>query len=78
VTLQSTALGSVEMVVDKMHMKGHTDPWCKENSDANKFEELHKICDAPLCKLAMNWGIILLQVDTEVCEQVFSWLSKYS
>ena len=23
-------------------------------------------------------GILLLQVDTEVCEQVFSWLSKYS
>jgi len=54
-TLQSTALASVEMVVDKMHIKGHTDPWCKENCDANKFKELHKVCDASLCKPAINW-----------------------
>jgi len=57
-TSQSTALASVEMVVDKMHMKGHVDPWCKENCDANKFKELHKVCDACLRKPVMNlWYI---------------------
>ena len=57
-TLQSATLGSVEMVVDKMHMKGHSDPWCKENCNANGFKELCKACDASLCKPAMNWWYI--------------------
>ena len=31
------------MVVDKMHMKGHTDPWCKEHCDPSKFQALDKV-----------------------------------
>ena len=31
------------MVVDKMHMKGHNDAWCKENCNADKFEALKKV-----------------------------------
>lgn len=36
-------LASVEMVVDKMHMRGHTDPWCKQFCDAMKFPALNKV-----------------------------------
>lgn len=58
-TEQSKQLASVEMVVDKMHMRGHTDKWCQQHCDAAKFQQLDN-------------------VDTEVCKQVFSWLSRYS
>ena len=36
-------LASVQMVVGKMHMKGHTDPWCKEHCDPFKFQALQKV-----------------------------------
>lgn len=42
-TQQATQLASVEMAVDKMHMKGHTDPWCKDNCDPAKFQALAKV-----------------------------------
>ena len=42
-TEQSKQLASVEMVVDRMHMKGHVDPWCKEHCDAAKIPELSKV-----------------------------------
>ena len=36
-------LASVEMAVDKMHMKGHTDPWCKTNCDPSNFLSLREV-----------------------------------
>lgn len=42
-TLQTKQLASVEMAVDKMHMKGHTDPWCKANCDPGNFKQLNKV-----------------------------------
>ena len=30
----------MKIVVDKMHMVGHVDPWCKEQCDPRKFKEL--------------------------------------
>lgn len=42
-TSQSEKLAATQMVVDKMHMKGHTDTWCKENCDADKFKSLQKV-----------------------------------
>ena len=42
-TEQTKQLASVEMVVDKMHMKGHTDPWCKEHCDPAKFQALQTV-----------------------------------
>lgn len=75
-TEHTKQLASVEMVVDKMHMKGHIDPWCLQNCNPSKFESLHKVpC---LIYMFPNTSCYLLQVDTEVCEQVFSWLSRYS
>ncbi|KXJ06830.1 uncharacterized protein LOC114576501 [Exaiptasia diaphana] len=57
-TEQTKTLRDIEIVVDKMHMRGHVDPWCKKHCDSRKIEEL-------------------AEVDTEVCEQSFSWLSLY-
>jgi len=35
-------LASLNIVVDKMHMKGHTDSWCKKHCDPQLFSELDK------------------------------------
>lgn len=43
VTPEANRLAKVEMIVEKMHMKGHTDPWCRENCNAAKFEALEKV-----------------------------------
>ena len=40
---QTKQLATIEMVVDKMHMKGHIDKWCKENCDPHKFQQLEKV-----------------------------------
>ena len=42
-TKQTKQLSSMKMAVDKMHMKGHTDKWCKENCDPKKFPILEKV-----------------------------------
>ena len=42
-TYQTAQLASVEMAVDKMHAKGHTDPWCKANCDPSNFTALMKV-----------------------------------
>ena len=42
-TVQTKQRASVEMAVDKMHMKGHTDPWYKANCDPAKFSMPDKV-----------------------------------
>ena len=36
-TEEAKKLASVEIVVDKIHMRGHIDPWCKEFCDPKSF-----------------------------------------
>ena len=36
-------LADMEIVVDKMHMKGHTDQWCRLTCDPHKFRDFHKV-----------------------------------
>ena len=36
-------LASVEMVVDKMHMQGHTDECCRNTCNAANFDALNKV-----------------------------------
>ena len=43
VTPQCKQLASVQMVVDKMHMRGHTDGWCKNNCDPANVPELKEV-----------------------------------
>lgn len=48
-------MASLNIVVDKMHIKGHVDPWCLENCDARKVNELEKVL-----KQRLNKNSILL------------------
>jgi len=54
-TEQSKQLASVEMVVDRMHMKAHIDPWCREHCDASKDPELKKVLSSNI-KVGMRWA----------------------
>ena len=36
-------IASLEILVDKMHMAGHTDKWCKETCDSRKFPDLNNV-----------------------------------
>ena len=67
------------MSVDRMHMKGHIDKCCKQNCDPATTPELKNVCINIQCNklLIIDNSFITMQVDTEVCEQIFSWLSKY-
>lgn len=32
------------VVIDSMHMKGHTDNWCKRTCDPKWFPQLNNVC----------------------------------
>ncbi len=67
------------VVIDKMQFKGHIDPWCKQHCNPYNFEELEGVCASSIMHTYLILSILtLLQVDTEICEQTFSWLSRYS
>ena len=36
-------IASLEIVVDKMHFKGHVDAWCKQHCDPYKHSHLDKV-----------------------------------
>ena len=42
-TQVSKQLADTEIVVDKLHMKGHIDTWCHRNCDPNNFPELNNV-----------------------------------
>jgi hypothetical protein len=44
ITETAHMLSNKKFVVDKFHMKGHIDQWCKLNCDPAKFEELANVC----------------------------------
>ncbi len=67
-------------------MAGHVDKWCKANCDPRKFSDLDDVSSVladlhvcmTMCVLyVLQTNYYLAQVDTEVCEQTFSWFSKY-
>ena len=59
----------LEIVVDKMHFKGHTDPWCIRNCNPNDFLQLEEVIF--FCSGAIKATTCILnlsvQVDTEIC-----------
>ena len=69
-------LSTVKVVVDKFHMQGHIDELCLANCNPHSFKTLDKVC-AVNCSTLQNYCVSHLQVDTEACEQCFSWLSHY-
>ena len=42
-TAVSRQIAEKEIVIDKMHMKGHIDDWCKEHCDPKKISDLDKV-----------------------------------
>ena len=45
VSTESKKLASMEIVVDKMHMRGHIDKWCREHCDPSRISALDKVCN---------------------------------
>ena len=43
VTPTAQKLSQIEVVVDKLHMEGHVDKWCKDNCDPRHFEALKNV-----------------------------------
>ena len=71
-------MADTEIVVDKMHFKGHIDQWCKRVYNPYNFPELEKVKLSTIVQLYFIGFFFNMQVDTEVCEQTFSWLSRYA
>ena len=42
-TETATKIASTKIVIDKLHFKGHTDAWCKQHCDPNKFKDLNDV-----------------------------------
>ena len=42
-TPTTTLISSMNIVIDKMHFRGHTDAWCKQNCDPYKFSDLTQV-----------------------------------
>ena len=42
-TMTTKALCNLSIVIDKMHMAGHVDAWCKKYCDPRCFSELSKV-----------------------------------
>lgn len=42
-TSTTKKLSLLEIVVDKMHIAGHVDPWCLKTCDARKVKDLEKV-----------------------------------
>lgn len=36
-------MSELEIVVNEMHMKGHTDKWCRDTCDPIKFPDLNSV-----------------------------------
>ena len=36
-------LAEIDIVIDKMHMAGHVDKWCKANCDPELYDDLKKV-----------------------------------
>lgn len=93
ITVTAQKLASMEIVIDKLHMTGHIDTWCLANCDPHLFNDLDNVrsCVYIHCIYIYRTGcgclhfylqcfyvyMYIFQVDTEVCEQTFSWLSRY-
>ena len=93
VTPTSQKRSTIEVVIDKLHMEGHTDKWCMVTCNPSSFQVTrqsvgwhsvqqnltlwHNVKFLNM-KTSVTCTSVLLQVDTEVCEQCFCWLTRYA
>ena len=55
-------LSNIQIVVDKMHMSGHTDKWCWENCDPQLFPQLEKVYAYIFC-ICVDNHVLQIQYD---------------
>lgn len=67
VTPTSRFLASLEILVDKMHMAGHVDKWCRETCDSRKVSELDEV------KLLLQYVLSGMHMTHFPCR----WTQKY-
>ncbi|CAH3141983.1 unnamed protein product [Porites evermanni] len=75
-TATTRTMAGMEMVVDKFHFPNHVDRWCKTN--CNPYNTKCFNCLSNENCLTPFLFDFFRDVNTEVCEQLFSWLSRFS
>jgi hypothetical protein len=48
-------ISSISIAVDKMHMRGHVDPWCKKTCDPKLFSDLNQVSHMIFCMEQSNY-----------------------
>jgi hypothetical protein len=64
-------LSRVKCFVDRFHYGNHTDKWCMTNMDPERAEML------PILRRFGPQGEALDKVNTQICEETFSWMKGY-
>lgn len=84
-TPTASLIASLNIVVDKLHFRGHVGDWCSQHCNPHKFPELEKVYYVDEVTPALHKlspvqlaHPLSVQVDTEICEQIFSWMSRYA
>ena len=81
-TNTSKWISSMNIVVDKLHFRGHTDKWCHENCNPNDFVALEKvlihvcvstcarhITTIPYYGAGWHWGLwASFLMDVQICQ----------
>ena len=71
-TPQTRQLASVKMSVDRMHMRGHIDKWCKQNCDPATTPELNNV-DCII--LNMHYSVIMIHLSQ--CRLTRKFVNKF-
>lgn len=64
------AMMNMAIFIDRFHYGNHVDPWCKKNMNPERAETLKHLRGVD--SEGKPW-----KVNTEVCEETFSWLRGY-
>ena len=60
-------LASLNIVIDKMHFKGHTDQWCHQNCNPYSFRELDNVSWLRIGHLPNTLWLISLHILLYIC-----------
>ena len=71
-TTTASRLASLNYAIDRMHFKGHIDPWCHNHCDPNKFKELENV-RAYHCKSSINQKNLVSSVFSIACLYSFAY-----
>ena len=60
VSTESKLIADKDIVIDKMHMRGHVDSWCKEHCDPHKKQDLINVTSYHILIIHMYNDTLLL------------------